>query len=155
MLDTDHVIEKQEGKSITEIFSTEGEEHFRSLESQLLTNMIKSSCNHHIISTGGGIILKEKNRLLLRQLGFVVWLACSAEETYQRTSRNNNRPLLQCDDPMKLINNMLNQRSPLYEEASHLKINTSGLEFDEISCGILESARYHFGTHAEDEIFTD
>ena len=155
LLDTDHLIEEQEGKSISDIFATESEDAFRSMETKMLENMIESGCNHHIISTGGGMILRPQNKALLRQLGFVVWLSCSAEETYHRTARNNSRPLLQCKDPLKLITSMLNERSPLYNEASHLKISTSGLEFDEISCGILESARYHFGTHADDEVSMD
>ncbi len=151
LLDTDHLIEAQESKSVQDIFTDEGEEAFRTLESKLLADMLTNRCNHHIISTGGGMILREENRTLLKQLGFVVWLACSAEETYHRTARTNNRPLLNCENPMAVITRMLNERSPLYESAAHLKINTSGLEFDEISCGILESARYHFGSHVEDE----
>ena len=150
LVDTDHLIEEQAGKNISEIFKSEGEEHFRNLETQLLRDMLKSGCNHHIISTGGGMILREENRALLRQLGFVVWLSCSAEETYQRTARTNTRPLLQCDDPMAVITKMLNECSPLYDKAAHLKISTSDLEFNEIFCGILESARYHFGTHSDD-----
>ncbi|MBK1831843.1 shikimate kinase [Verrucomicrobiaceae bacterium R5-34] len=146
LIDTDHVIEEQAGKSVAEIFADEGEDAFRSMETQLLQSLLDDELNHHIISTGGGMVLRPENRELLQQLGFVVWLFCSAEETYERTSRNNNRPLLQCNDPMGLISHMLSDRTPLYEDASHLKISTSGLEFDEISCGILESARYHFGT---------
>jgi len=149
LIDTDQVIEEQTGKSVADIFSEDGEESFRTMETKLLKDMLSSECNHHIISTGGGMVLRPENRELLQRLGFVVWLFCSAEETFERTSRNNNRPLLQCDDPMALITRMLGERGPLYEDAAHLKISTSGLEFDEISCGILESARYHFGTHAE------
>ena len=96
------------------------------------------------------MILRKENRTLMQQLGFVVWLSCSAEETYERTSKGNDRPLLQCEDPMAVIKTMLNERSPLYEEASHLKISTSGLDFDEISCGILESACYHFASNEEE-----
>ena len=151
LLDTDELIEEQEGKSVKEIFANEGEDAFRLLESKLLEDMVTTGCNRHIISTGGGMVLREENRALLRQLGFVAWLECSAEDTYTRTSRNNDRPLLQCEDPMAAIKQILGERTPLYEAVAHLKINTSDLAFDEISCGILESARYHFGTHAEDD----
>lgn len=150
LIDTDQIIEERAGKSVSDIFRSEGEDGFRLLETELLSDMLANQCNHHIISTGGGMVLRAENRALLRQLGFVVWLSCSAEETYHRTARTNSRPLLQCDDPMAVITKMLNERSPLYDEAAHLKISTSGLEFNEISCGILESARYHFGTHADD-----
>ena len=151
LIDTDHLIEEQSAMSVSDIFASEGEDAFRTMETKLLENMLESECNHHIISTGGGMVLKPENRGLLRQLGFVVWLSCTDEETFERTSRNNKRPLLQCDDPMSLITRMLDERAPYYDEASHLKISTSGLEFDEISCGILESARYHFGSYPESD----
>jgi len=151
LIDTDQVIEQQADKSVTDIFASEGEEAFRTMETKLLENMLETQCNQHIISTGGGMIVRPENRILLRRLGFVVWLSCSAQETLERTSRNNNRPLLQGEDPMAVIRRMLDERSPLYDEAAHLKISTSDLEFDEISCGILESACYHFGSHSEDE----
>lgn len=151
LIDTDEAIEQQEGRSITDIFAQDGEEAFRDLETQFLHKMLGNKLNKHLISTGGGMILRSENRELLRQLGFVVWLSCSAEETYERTVRNNSRPLLQCDDPMAEIKKMLKQRSPLYDEAAHLKISTSDLEFHEISCGVLESARYHFGSNSHTE----
>ena len=89
--------------------------------------------------------VREENRNLLRELGFVVWLSCSPEDIYARTSRNKDRPLLDCDDPMKAITTLLDQRTPMYEQSSHLRIGTDELDFDEIACGILESARYHYG----------
>ena len=95
-IDTDETIEQQEGKSITDIFANDGEEAFRDLETQLLHKMLDDKLNKHLISTGGGMILRSENRELLRQLGFVVWLSCSVEESYERTVRNNSRPLLQC-----------------------------------------------------------
>jgi len=144
LLDADTLIEQETGKNIPEIFSTDGEQAFRTMETRLLENMIAQQTNHHILSTGGGMIIRPENRPLLRQLGFVVWLTCDPEDILERTSRNTNRPLLQCDNPLEVITRLLAERSPFYEETAHLKINTSGLNFDEISCGILESARYHF-----------
>ncbi|MCP5535796.1 MAG: shikimate kinase [Akkermansiaceae bacterium] len=146
LIDTDHVIERQTGKSIPEIFAEQGEDAFRSLETSLLEHLIIQETNHHIISTGGGMVCRPGNLPLLRRLGFVVWLSCSPEDIFERTSRHSNRPLLQCDDPMQAIVDLLEQRSPCYAQASHLKICTSGLNFHEISCGILESARYYFGS---------
>ncbi|MBT8037813.1 MAG: shikimate kinase [Verrucomicrobiae bacterium] len=146
LLDTDHSISQETGKTIPEIFQQDGEDHFRSLETQLLENLLIEKTNHQIISTGGGMISRPENPPLLRQLGFVVWLSCTPDDIFSRTSRNSNRPLLQCDDPMAVITQLLEERAPLYEQTAHLEINTSDLDFDEISCGILESARYHFGS---------
>ncbi len=146
LIDADHLIEQQTGKSIPEIFANDGETAFRTMETQLINNMIAQQTSHHILSTGGGMVIKPENRTLLRQLGFVVWLSCPPEEILDRTSRNTNRPLLQCDDPMSVITSLLKERTPFYEETAHLTITTSGLHFDEITCGILESARYYFAS---------
>jgi len=146
LIDTDHVIEKQTGKSIPDIFSQDGEAAFRTFETEQLKQLIAKKTSNHIISTGGGIVCTPENRTILRQLGFVVWLKCSVEDIYERTSQNKNRPLLQCDDPMQAIKTLLQERSPYYEETAHLEINTTGLSLDEVSCGILESARYYFGS---------
>lgn len=146
LADTDEMIEKQTGMSVADIFARDGESAFRDMETRLLRDMVANNCSRHIISTGGGMVLRGENRKLLRRLGFVVWLHCSAQETFERTSRTDTRPLLRCDDPLALITRMLDERSPLYKDAAHLEISTSGLDFDEISCGILESARYHFGS---------
>ena len=148
-LDTDHHIEKNERRPIADIFSNEGEEYYRNLETQLLRDVLENNCRGTIISTGGGMVVKEENRRLLQKLGFVVWLSCSAEEIYQRTSRSTHRPLLQCNDPMTAIAELLGIRTPMYEDASHMKISTSGLDFDEIACGIHESASYHFSNPSE------
>lgn len=146
LIDTDHVIEDQTGKSISEIFSQDGEGAFRDMETRLLENLLLQKTSRHIISTGGGMTGRDENRSLLRQLGFVVWLKCSPGEIYQRTSRNANRPLLQGDDPMQTITELLAKRAPDYHRAAHLEIDTTGLSIDEISCGILASARYYFGS---------
>lgn len=146
LVDTDHVIERETGMAVTEIFASQGEDGFRSMETFLLQNMLEQNCADHIISTGGGMIIREQNRTLLRQLGFVVWLDCTAEEIFARTSRSGHRPLLQCDDPMAAITHLLTERRPMYEATAHLRINATGLDFDEIACGILESARYHYGS---------
>ena len=144
-LDTDELIEISAGKSITEIFQSDGETSFRDMETQLLHKLILEGCDCSIISTGGGMAVREENQELLRKLGFVVWLSCSPKNIHARTSRNKDRPLLNCNDPMNAITSLLEERTPMYEKASHLKINTDELDFDEIACGILESARYHYG----------
>ena len=142
VIDTDQLIEKQQGRSIPKIFEEEGEEAFRDIETALLKSL--QSQSGHIISTGGGIIVREENRQLLRKMGYVVWLVASPEEIYKRTSRNSNRPLLNNEDPAGTIRKLLEARIPLYKECAHLAIETNQLNFDEITTGIIESARYYF-----------
>ena len=144
LIDTDQVIEKRRKQSIPEIFSKEGEESFRELESSLLAELTEAPPANRIISTGGGIVKREGNRRLLRELGFVVWLKASAEETLKRTSRNNNRPLLQTEDPKTAILRMMAERDPLYKEAAHLELDTGELDLEEACAGIIDCAGYHF-----------
>ena len=145
-LDTDHVIEQREGKSITQIFADEGENHFRDLESNLLQELVDSPLQCNIISTGGGLPLRQQNRDLLPKLGYVVWLDASPEEIFQRVSRNQNRPLLKTENPQETVFRLLEERRSFYEEASHIRIKTDSLSFDEITFGIIESARVFFSS---------
>lgn len=144
LVDMDTEIEKQAGKPITRIFSDDGEERFRDLETALLRELASDPSMHRIVSTGGGVVGRPENRELLRDLGFVVWLKAPPAVILERTSRNRDRPLLHGDNPEQKITTLLDAREPLYRETSHLQIDTSGLDSAELSTGILESARYYF-----------
>lgn len=144
--DTDSIIEEREGRAIKTIFSTEGEMYFRSLEKGLLEQLVSDKPKKQIISTGGGIVIQPANVPLLQRLGFVVWLDAKPETVIERLSRNTDRPLLDTSDPERTIRDLSLQRRPLYDTASHLRLETDGLDFDEITTGIVESARYFFGT---------
>ena len=147
LVDMDQVIEQRAGKSIKAIFAQGGEETFRDMESELLAELDDSSAPRRIISTGGGVIGREKNRQLLRQLGYVVWLHAPLAVVMQRTKKNRDRPLLNTDDAAARAESLMAERQPLYAEVAHLKIDTSGLDFSELATGILESARYFFTGH--------
>src|SRR3990170_4632253 len=71
-MDTDLLIEEKTGKSISDIFSKDGELFFRDIETLILTEL--SGINEHVISTGGGIVTKKENILLLKKTGFIIWL---------------------------------------------------------------------------------
>lgn len=147
-IDTDHEIEARSGKSIKEIFGGEGgEPEFRDMETNLLRELAETATDgtRRIISTGGGICGREENRELLRHLGYVVWLHAPMNVIIERTSKSQGRPLLYTEDPAERIRTLMAQREPLYRESAHLDIDTAGLDFKEISVGILESARYFFG----------
>lgn len=144
LIDTDNFIVEQDGRSIPQIFEEEGEQAFRDMETKLLQSLNRHT--GHIIATGGGIIGRPENRQLLRKLGYVVWLIARPAEILERTSRNSNRPLLNNEDPKKTIRDLLEIRTPLYRDTAHLGIETDNLSFDEVATGIIESARYYFGT---------
>jgi len=145
-LDTDNIISDHQNCPIKEIFETKGEDYFRGLELQVINQMLDQKLNQHIVSTGGGIVTRSECGKQLRQLGFVVWLTADIKTILQRTSSSNHRPLLNCADPQKAIEDLLKQRVPLYKKCSHLKINTDKLTPHEVTTGIIESANYHFSS---------
>lgn len=143
VVDVDEEVEAKAGMPISRIFETRGENYFRQLEAAVLQE-IGTRSGRHIIATGGGVVGRRRNRRLVRQLGYVVWLQVAREVILKRTRRNRDRPLLQTDDPAARIDALLTQREPLYREVADLELDTTGLDAEEIACGILESARYHF-----------
>lgn len=146
LTDMDHQIEQAMGKKISEIFKEEGEKAFRDFETLQLVEIAKDTDRRHIVSTGGGVIVRKDNRALLRQLGYVVWLDAPFETILERTSRNQDRPLLNQGNAAAKVASLLTEREPWYRDTAHLKVDTAGLDSDEIATGILESARYYF-TH--------
>jgi shikimate kinase len=143
-IDTDTEIENRANCRISEIFARDGEEAFRDLESLVIRDLAQHHPQSTIISTGGGAILREENRNILREMGYVVWLRANAETIYQRTKKNRQRPILQTENPRAVIEALLEKREPIYQNCAHLVIDVAGLNRTEICAGIVESARYHF-----------
>lgn len=146
LIDTDQRIEQDARMSIPELFAAVGEEAFRDREAALLREIAASHTPRHIISTGGGIVVRPDNRPLLRTLGYVVWLRATEEVIFERTRHNRDRPLLQTTDPRASIHHLLTLRTPFYQETAHLTVDTEGLSSIEVAAGILESARYFFAS---------
>lgn len=146
LVDTDHLIEEKTGDKVAEIFAKRGESYFRELEAAILMELAAPDAPRRIISTGGGIVTRKRNRALLKQLGYVVWLQAPVEIIIQRTARNRDRPLLNVDNPKDRIESLLSERKPMYAAAADLEVETVDLDAREIACGILESARYHFAS---------
>lgn len=143
-VDTDDRIESKAGMPIRRIFVERNEDYFRQIESAVLQELAAPDAPRRIIATGGGLVTRKANRRMLKRLGYVVWLQVSPETILERTGRNRDRPLLQTGDPQAKITAMLAERDPLYRDAADLELETTGLDAEEIACGILESARYHF-----------
>ncbi|MBX3680322.1 shikimate kinase [Cognatazoarcus halotolerans] len=117
-VDVDHEIVARTGVQIPVIFEIEGEEGFRRRESQVLSELVATS--GLVIATGGGIVLAEENRKLLREHAFVVLIEVSPEILWERTRHDRNRPLLQVENPRQRIRELHAQRAPLYREVAHL-----------------------------------
>ncbi len=131
VLDTDKLIEKEEGRTISEIFETDGEEYFRNMETECIKKLILTVHNQ-IISVGGGLPMREVNHVLLKELGMVVYLRARAETIYERVKHDKSRPLLQCDDPKEKIRTLMEQRAAAYECASDVIVDVDNKDFDTI-----------------------
>lgn len=138
-IDTDAVIEADEGCSIKEIFRISGEDHFRKLETQLLKKLSESS--DAVISCGGGIVLREENRILLRSIGTVFLLTADYETILKRLKNDTSRPLLSCEGKSEKVRQLIEERRSLYEETADHIVHTDGLTIDEV-CRMILSYRY-------------
>ncbi|MCE2460715.1 MAG: shikimate kinase AroK [Pseudomonadales bacterium] len=118
--DTDQVIESRAGADISWIFELEGEERFRDREQQVIEEMTQSE--RVVLATGGGAVLREANRNLLRDRGIVVYLRSGVDLIIERTRSDRRRPLLQVDDVRERIETLTTERGPLYESVAHLAI---------------------------------
>lgn len=77
-----------------------------------------------MLATGGGAILSEANRQIIKDRGIVVYLCATVDELYRRVARDRNRPLLQTADPRARIQELLQAREPLYEEVADVRFET-------------------------------
>ena len=126
-VDSDQVIEQRLGCSIREYFEREGEVAFRDVEQAVLADICandSSASDLQVLSTGGGSVLREANRLSLKRSGKVVYLRATPEDLYRRLKHDRNRPLLQTSDPMQRLRDLYAQRDPLYRETAHFQIET-------------------------------
>lgn len=136
--DTDQLLEKRAGDTISRIFSVHGEEYFRNLETGLLKELVPI-LNKTVLSSGGGLPIRDQNSKLLKELGYVVFLKASKQTTLSRLKGDSTRPLLQGEDLEKKVEKMLEIRTPIYEKAAHKVIATDGLTVEQVSQLIMEN----------------
>lgn len=137
-LDTDEQIKTKEGRSISQIFLEKGESYFREIETQAVRELLETT-EKTVISTGGGLPLKEVNGKLLQQLGFVVYLDVAKETVMERLARDTTRPLLNGPDKEKRVEELLSFRRPIYEYTAHITVNTNQRDFDDIIDDIIRN----------------
>ncbi len=121
-VDSDHAIEQRLRCTIREFFEHNGEAAFRDIEVQVLDEL--SAGDACVLSTGGGAVLREENRLHLKSRGKVVYLNASADDLFRRLRHDTQRPLLQVADPQKKLRDLYAQRDPLYRQTAHFVIET-------------------------------
>ncbi len=116
-VDTDTLIAERVGTSIAELFATQGEEHFRNLETEILAEL--SNQEGLVISTGGGILLRSQNVEMLQAMGPIICLHASPQVILARTADSDERPLLNKPDPQGEIRRLLAEREQAYGRADY------------------------------------
>ncbi len=120
-IDVDMEIEKREGISIEEIFSTKSEKYFREKESEIIEEF--SSKKNQIIAIGGGALQNNQNLDNLKKNSLIFYLKASIGELYSRIKNEKHRPLFKDDISPLIIKDMLKNREKQYKKA-HFTINT-------------------------------
>lgn len=136
LVDTDKLIEKKEGMSVSDIFTNKGEAAFREMETKCLQELLLSQ-ETKVIATGGGLPMKKENHPLLKELGTVVYLRISPECVWERLKGDTSRPLLQCDNPAAKIEALLRKRAPVYEAAADMIVDVDGKDIEQVVAELL------------------
>jgi shikimate kinase len=125
-VELDALIEKSASKTIPEIFTADGEEGFRRLETAALKEVLKGG--NMVISCGGGVVLKDTNTSLLKQRAVVALLTASPNALLKRTfNANTSRPLLNVKDKPEKIRELLDLRRPLYIKTANITLDNTNL----------------------------
>jgi shikimate kinase len=140
VIDLDGVVTANAGKSIRDIFQDGGEVAFRDLESSALESV--SQTGNAVVSLGGGAILRDANRALIRSTGICFWLECDAETIARRLQQDKvsmeQRPALTTLDELQEIRELLQARHALYQEASDYRVVTAGMTIEQVAEQIIE-----------------
>jgi shikimate kinase len=140
-LDTDRMCEEESGLAIPEMIRTFGWKKFRKLEESIIKKV--SEKDVLIVSTGGGVVLVEKNVRRLKRNGWIVWLNASVNTLRQRMlddiHKGNARPGLTGGDPVEEVGKVLQERNPLYSDASDFRLDTDDLHISRVADRILSA----------------
>jgi shikimate kinase len=139
--DADDAIETAAGKSIAEIFAADGELGFRDREAAALAELCRR--NQLVLATGGGAVLRDANRKLLRNAGIVVWLAASPEILWKRMQADPataaRRPNLTATGGLEEVRALLAAREPFYRELAHFSVDTGRASPESVADAILSA----------------
>lgn len=137
--DADEHLEAAAGKSVAEIFASEGEAGFRDREAAALAALCARE--RLVIAAGGGAVLREANRKLLAARGFVAWLTASPETLWARLRGDPTtaarRPNLTAAGGEAEVRQLLAAREPLYREVAHFAVDTGALSPEDVASAIL------------------
>jgi shikimate kinase len=123
LIDSDHEIERAQGRTITEIFAQDGEPAFREMEKAFIEGGHPGE--RTVVSCGGGLVVQPGMLEALRSRGIVICLHASLETVLERTSRSRNRPLLEVENPEERIRTLYAARESVYRRAGTMVLTDS------------------------------
>jgi shikimate kinase len=138
-IDSDEQVERATGRTVREIFETDGEAAFRKVESEALTAALESD-ERAVIAAAGGAVLDRANRARLRDAGAVVWLRARPDVLAGRVLTAAHRPLLG-DDPLSVLRRLDGERAPLYRDVASTVVDVDVLDVDAVVDRVLEAVR--------------
>ena len=129
-VDMDALLEDRLGMPIARFFEEKGEAAFRQIEEEVLADLLKTD---QVVSTGGGVVISQKNRALLKENSDNIYLKADFETFYQRISadKDNQRPLF-LNNSKEDLAAIFNERQAWYEEVASKVIDVSKLSPEEI-----------------------
>ena len=140
--DLDALIEKAAGKTVAKIFEDEGEAAFRARETETLQQILAAAPGNLVLALGGGTLLAEENRQLIRRHCRCVWLQASAETLAARLADEApKRPLLAGQALEDRVATLLAGREAAYREAADVAVYTDGISLKETVNRILEKVK--------------
>jgi shikimate kinase len=123
-VDSDHEIEARIGGSIRQFFDRHGEDAFRDLETEVIGELTARP-GDFVLATGGGAVLRERNRELLHEGTTVLYLRSTPEDLFRRLRHDTQRPLLQVRDPLAKLRELYHQRDLLYRRCAHYVLEST------------------------------
>ena len=130
-VDTDDMVEEQTGRKISDIFASQGEAYFRSLETDMLRQLLqrKDPC---VIAVGGGLPIQPVNQPLLKELGTVIYLEAGIDTLLLRLQNDTKRPKLQGGDLRERIETLMKEREAIYIQTADARVSTDSAGFGQI-----------------------
>jgi shikimate kinase len=138
--DADAEIEAAAGKTIAEIFTDHGEDHFRDGERRVIARLLESG--PQVLATGGGAYMNDETRGNIRQLAIAVWLRADLELLLERVRRRTDRPLLNTSDPEAVMRRLMETRYPVYSQAD-IVVDSRNASHRAVVCDVVRGLARH------------
>jgi shikimate kinase len=136
-VDSDEQVELQTGRTVREIFESDGEAAFRKQESEVLRQALSAPAGPRVITAAGGVVLDPDNRRRLCEVSNVVWLRAAPAVLAKRVRRADHRPLL-AGDALATLTQLLTQRESLYDEVASYAVDTDQASADDVVASIVK-----------------